>query len=133
MNQEKPPRRDSYVREHLANERTFLAWIRTALALMGFGVVIARLRWLIPSPSPVHSGTINVLTLGLMLSLLGVATVVFALCHFLATRRALENDDYQPLGASIIAIGILIIIVGIGIVFYLLKSASIVAPATQLS
>jgi len=27
-------------REHLANERTFLAWIRTSIALMGFGFVI---------------------------------------------------------------------------------------------
>ena len=32
-------------RDHLANERTYLAWIRTAVALMGFGVVIVRLRY----------------------------------------------------------------------------------------
>ncbi len=30
------------VREHLANERTLLAWLRTAIALMGFGLVVAR-------------------------------------------------------------------------------------------
>ena len=29
-------------REHQANERTFLAWLRTSLALIGFGFVIAR-------------------------------------------------------------------------------------------
>lgn len=29
-------------REHLANERTFLAWIRTSIALMGFGFVIIK-------------------------------------------------------------------------------------------
>jgi len=29
-------------REHLANERTFLAWIRTSIALMGFGFVIVK-------------------------------------------------------------------------------------------
>ena len=33
------------INEHLANERTFLAWVRTSIALMGFGVVIARLRF----------------------------------------------------------------------------------------
>ncbi|MGE3820062.1 MAG: YidH family protein, partial [Isosphaeraceae bacterium] len=31
------------VRDHLANERTFLAWVRTALGLIGFGFVLARM------------------------------------------------------------------------------------------
>jgi len=30
------------LRDRLANERTLLAWLRTAIALMGFGVVVAR-------------------------------------------------------------------------------------------
>lgn len=30
----------SRIRDHLANERTYLAWMRTVIALMGFGVVI---------------------------------------------------------------------------------------------
>jgi Domain of unknown function (DUF202) len=33
---------DTDVRDHLAAERTFLAWIRTGIALMGFGFVVAR-------------------------------------------------------------------------------------------
>jgi len=31
------------VRDHLANERTFLAWVRTALGLIGLGFVLARM------------------------------------------------------------------------------------------
>lgn len=34
---------DSTARDHLANERTFLAWVRTALGLVGLGVLIERL------------------------------------------------------------------------------------------
>ena len=41
------------VRDHLANERTFLAWVRTAIALLGFGVLIAKLRFLEIAP---HGG-----------------------------------------------------------------------------
>jgi putative membrane protein len=28
--------------DHAANERTYLAWVRTALAFMGFGLLIER-------------------------------------------------------------------------------------------
>ena len=38
---------EDHTRDHLANERTFLAWVRTSIALMGFGVVIAKLRFLV--------------------------------------------------------------------------------------
>ena len=31
--------------DHLANERTFLAWFRTAISLLGFGILIAKLRF----------------------------------------------------------------------------------------
>jgi len=34
--------RSADLRDYLAAERTFLEWIRTGLALMGFGFVVAR-------------------------------------------------------------------------------------------
>ena len=62
----------SRVRDHLANERTYLAWMRTAISLMGFGVVIVRLRLLqVPlNPNPGMGWK-----LGLMFSLVGLMTV----------------------------------------------------------
>jgi putative membrane protein len=38
-----PPPPTTRIRDHLANERTFLAWIRTALGLIGLGFVLARM------------------------------------------------------------------------------------------
>src|ERR1700712_2650374 len=37
------PKSSSLVRDHLANERTALAWVRTALGLIGLGFVLARM------------------------------------------------------------------------------------------
>ena len=36
--------------DHAANERTFLAWVRTAMALVGFGLALSRLGSAAPSP-----------------------------------------------------------------------------------
>ena len=33
---------DGKISDHLANERTFLAWIRTSVGLMGFGFVVVK-------------------------------------------------------------------------------------------
>ncbi|MBW3625040.1 MAG: DUF202 domain-containing protein [Armatimonadetes bacterium] len=42
MNLEGRP--DSWVRDHLANERTYLAWLRTGFTLIGLGFVAVRPR-----------------------------------------------------------------------------------------
>ncbi len=38
------PDTQTLVREHLANERTLLSWVRTGVSLISFGLVIERLR-----------------------------------------------------------------------------------------
>jgi putative membrane protein len=92
-------RSTSYVRDQLANERTFLAWLRTAVAMMGFGVVIVKLRYLVPQ-APHAQGPLNALHLGLLFAVVGFAMVPFALWHFFATRRSIDDDNYGPQAAS---------------------------------
>ncbi|MCA3748523.1 MAG: DUF202 domain-containing protein, partial [Rubrobacter sp.] len=36
------PERDAEIREHLANERTLLAWVRTGVGLISLGFVVER-------------------------------------------------------------------------------------------
>ncbi|MCA3749641.1 MAG: DUF202 domain-containing protein, partial [Rubrobacter sp.] len=44
------PSRDAEVREHLANERTLLAWVRTGVGLISVGFVVERAGALAPRP-----------------------------------------------------------------------------------
>ncbi|WP_243110067.1 DUF202 domain-containing protein, partial [Clostridium sp. E02] len=75
-----PPHRPaSRTRDHLANERTYLAWMRTAIALIGFGVLIARLRYLV---SPDVPGTGQGWLVGLGLSSIGLITVLLSTWHY---------------------------------------------------
>lgn len=48
----RPHRNPNRIRDHLANERTYLAWMRSGISLLGFGVLIVRIRVLRPPLAP---------------------------------------------------------------------------------
>lgn len=106
----KPPR----VSDHLANERTFLAWLRTAISMMGFGAVIVRLREVAP-PSALHA-SLHTVHLGLLFIVIGVAMIPFALWNWAQTRRAIDSDEYRPAFWGML---IFAVVLGLAIVAYL--------------
>lgn len=105
----------SRIRDHLANERTYLAWMRTAIALLGFGVVIVRLRIfqvpLAPTPG-------NGWKLGLVFSLVGLITVWLSTAHYFSVRRDIEEDTYEPTDRWVILFSLAIMILGSGVIYY---------------
>jgi putative membrane protein len=109
------------VREHLANERTFLAWVRSSIALIGFGVVIAKLRLssveVAPGKSPgFHEGSL----LGLAFGIVGLLTLLFAAVHYVQTRQMIESGDFRPLGRVVISfVAVLFLLLGVTSVLYL--------------
>ncbi len=114
---EKSKKRSSdKVRDHLANERTYLAWMRSAIALMGFGVVIVRLRILRPpmAPQPPSTGW----QLGLLFSLVGLLTVLLSTQHYFAVRRDIDADTYEPGDRWVILFSLAVIILGAGVIYY---------------
>lgn len=118
MNLEKPKsqrRNSARVRDHLANERTYLAWMRTAIALMGFGVVIVRLRLLNP---PITNTPGNGWKLGLIFSLVGLATVILSTYHYFAVRRDIDEDTYEPPDRWVLIFSLTITLLGAGVIYY---------------
>src|SRR5207302_5221014 len=81
-------------REHLANERTLLAWVRTAIALMGLGFVVARfglfLRQLGLARGSVASDTSLAGWIGIGLVASAVVATVLATVRFLRARDQIE-------------------------------------------
>jgi putative membrane protein len=118
VNLEKPKsqrRSSARVRDHLANERTYLAWMRTAIALMGFGVVIVRLRLLNP---PITNTPGNGWKLGLIFSLVGLATVILSTYHYFAVRRDIDEDTYEPADRWVLIFSLTITLLGAGVIYY---------------
>jgi putative membrane protein len=89
----------------LANERTFLAWIRTALALIASGVAIDAVA--LPLPTWVRAAT------AIVLLVLGLAVPVLAWTNWAASERAMRLG--RPLPGSVVtlplAIGVLLVAV----------------------
>jgi len=104
------------VRDHLANERTYLAWMRSGIALLGFGVLIVRLRILRPPFAPQAPGI--GWKLGLAFGVVGLLTVIFSTQHYFAVRRDIDEDTYQPADRWVIASSITILLLGIGVLYY---------------
>ncbi|HEY9611960.1 DUF202 domain-containing protein [Allocoleopsis sp.] len=112
---QKGRRNPSRVRDHLANERTYLAWIRTAIALMGFGVVIVRLRHFQPPLVP-HPGT--GWKLGLVFSLVGLLTVLFSTQHYFAVRHDIDADTYEPPDRWVLLFSLVLTLLGAGVIYF---------------
>ncbi|MFB2894573.1 YidH family protein [Aerosakkonemataceae cyanobacterium BLCC-F50] len=104
-------------RDHLANERTYLAWMRTAIALTGFGVLIARLRYLI---SPDVPGTGYGWALGLLFAGIGLLTVLLSTQHYFWVLSAIDADTYQPSKRWVILFSLVVMLLGTGVIYVLL-------------
>ena len=90
-------------REHQANERTFLAWLRTSISLIGFGLAIARFGlFLQQSQANITPDSLgrNLLLdshlLGIVLIVVGVIIVALAAFRYNQVYWQIEHLNYRP-------------------------------------
>jgi putative membrane protein len=119
-------------RVHLANERTFLAWIRTSIGIMAFGFVVVKFALFLkqmsiilkPStsgntlpPSHGYSAIIGIFLVGL-----GTLLVLLAFIRYKKVEKQIDTDTFQPSSILDVIITASILSVGIFLVTYLICS-----------
>ena len=111
-------------RDHLANERTFLTWVRTGAAIVVFGFAIGRfsiaLRQLTALEGhPVHRSGISV-WMGASSIVLGVLLVVAGLVRYRQTRTRLDEGTFEPAGFVLDLVTVLTVLFGLVLAGYLI-------------
>ena len=119
-----PPRRihrnPNRIRDHLANERTYLAWMRSAISLLGFGVLIVRIRILTPplAPRPPGAGW----KLGVAFTVVGLLMVALSALHYFGVRNDIEDDHYEPPDRWVLLSTLVVLALGSCVALYVFQA-----------
>ncbi|GAA4455667.1 DUF202 domain-containing protein [Nibrella saemangeumensis] len=123
------PKKTAGPADYLANERTFLAWVRTSIALMGFGFVIVKFALFIRQISFVLGDQVRPLPgkgysaeIGILMVALGALMATLAFVRYRAIDKQLKTNQYFPSQWLSVLVTLSIVIGAILLVIYLLPS-----------
>ncbi len=118
------PDNPNRARDHLANERTFLAWVRTGVAIVVFGFAMGRFsiairQFGILQGKPLPTTGISV-WLGVISIVAGVALTLAGLARYRRTRVQLDEGNFEPAGFVIDLVAIVTGLFGLALAGYLI-------------
>ena len=117
------------ITNHLANERTFLAWIRTSIGIMAFGFVVVKFSLfvkqftlLLNKEDVVHQKGYSAI-MGIVLVAAGMITSIFAFIRYKKTEKQINESDYRNSSLFITVLTSFIFLISILLIIYLINSA----------
>ena len=113
--------------DHLANERTFLAWVRTAIAMMGFGFILVKFSIFLKQISLAsenhllshvqngQSGLTGVLLVGA-----GVVVLILSYINYLRIKKQINSNSYVGNNIMLLILAVMLISLSIFLIYYLI-------------
>lgn len=83
-----------YIQQHLANERTFLAWIRTCITIIGVGFLITNLHFSTLSEK-IPIGDMLAKLIGLASIIVGVLTLLIAMVSYFKKGKDINQQTFR--------------------------------------
>ena len=124
----------SHASDHLANERTFLAWLRTSIAIIALGFVMAKFSvWLRQflftlAPTAKVPSVGASLPAGLALIAFGAIVSLLAYWRYRSVERAIDAGHYRPARGLLMLVTAAVVVVSFAVVVYLLVATRGPAP-----
>jgi putative membrane protein len=120
---------DKKATEHLANERTFLAWVRTSIAIMSLGFVVAKfglwLRELASHLAPQEAGGPGLSgPIGMVMTAFGGALALLAAWRFHVVNRQIDAGKVSVDRGLVVLISIAMAALAVVMVGYLALSTT---------
>ena len=116
------------VNEHLANERTFLAWMRTGIGIMAFGFVVVKFSLFIKQVSIILGKQINLSQhyysniIGIVLVGLGSASLIISFLQYKRIEKQINEGNFISSSLPKSILTIFIFFISICLIIYLLES-----------
>jgi uncharacterized membrane protein YidH (DUF202 family) len=132
ITENKKSAKSSNRRDHMANERTFLAWIRTSIGIMAFGFVVEKfalfvkkLSYFLGKPdiseaAPTSMGYSSIF--GIVLVAMGALMGILAFVRYKKVEREIDEDTYKPSVLLDILVAMMILAIGIFLAIYMIHS-----------
>ncbi|WP_156288859.1 YidH family protein [Oceanobacillus salinisoli] len=111
-NQNQSTKDSKYIQQHMANERTLLAWIRTAIAIIGVGFLVTNLHFTMKSRVTIL-GDILANIIGISSVVLGIATIALAIITYIQKVDAINNQSFRAPRLTVILLGLFVIVIAV--------------------
>ena len=130
--------KSNHLQQSLANERTFLARVRTCIALIGLGFIIAKFGLFIEELNLVLSQSVSEITktpytsmqskllsddtsslVGIGIVIISIVLILFALRNYYNISKEIRYDNYTPKHTIMYTTVIVFIAMSLAIIFYL--------------
>lgn len=121
-----PQSRPNELRDHLANERTFLAWMRTCITIVALGFVVAKFGILLREVSGGHVHTLTAragAVVGVALVIVGMGMAGLASLKFLRTKHDIEKSIVAFSPALDIVLAFAVVFAGVILAIYMIVTA----------
>jgi putative membrane protein len=121
--------------DHAANERTFLAWVRTSVSIIALGFLVERFDLFVASLAPPISVAKAAIAVpreqfghiaGLVLIVVGMSMIAVSAWRFRRTAKEIDDAEVHP-GTSRradYALAALLILLSAGLLFYLFHAVT---------
>jgi putative membrane protein len=128
--EEEKIKNNAQARDHLANERTLLAWIRTSVGIMAFGFVVVKFSLFIKEVSlilgknatnlPAQHGYSSVI--GILLVAVGGVVLLLSYLKYKRTEKQLNSNSFTSSTTLILSLTIIILLFSVLLILYLIEN-----------